>query len=117
MKKIDTQIGELILQKLKEKNRNVSWLAKQIDCDVSNLSKTLKNSHYIYFDLVYHISKTMDEDFFAYGSQKLNETKFFGKIHQKKQRLLSIFILFLQRVIINNTKQTNFIIFTPKILV
>ena len=73
MKKNNTQIGEVILQKLKEKDRNVSWLAKQIDCDISNLNKTLKNSHYIYFDLVYDISKAMNEDFFAHGSQKLKE--------------------------------------------
>ena len=71
--KID--VGEfIILQKLKEKERNVMWLAKKIDCNESNLRKTLKNSQYIYFDLIYLISKALDEDFFAYGSQKLKET-------------------------------------------
>ena len=74
MKNDDIIIGELILKKLKEKGRSVAWLAKQINCDVSNLCKTLKNSQYIYFDLIYRISKALDEDFFVYGSQKLKET-------------------------------------------
>jgi hypothetical protein len=59
---------------LKEKGRSISWLAKQIDCNDSNLGKTLKNSQYIYFDLVYHISQVLEEDFFAYGSQILKKT-------------------------------------------
>jgi plasmid maintenance system antidote protein VapI len=74
MKKNDTQIGEIILQKLKEKDRNVAWLAREIGCNDSNLWKTLKNSQYIHFDLVLRISKALEEDFFAYGSQKLKET-------------------------------------------
>jgi len=73
MNKNEIQIGEIILQKLKEKERNVSWLARQIGCNDSNLLRTLKNSQYIYFDLVLRISKALDEDFFEYGSQKLKE--------------------------------------------
>ena len=73
MKKNDTQIGELILQKLKEKDRSVSWLAKKVDCDKSNLCKVLKNSQYIHYDLVYRISQALDEDFFAHGTQKLKK--------------------------------------------
>jgi len=42
MKNIDTQIGKFILQKLKEKNRSIAWLAKEIGCNDSNLGKTLK---------------------------------------------------------------------------
>ena len=71
MKKNDTQIGDLILQKLKEKDRSISWLAKQVDYDKSNLCKILKHSQYIHYDLVYRISHALDEDFFAHGTQKL----------------------------------------------
>jgi len=46
-------IGELIFQKLKEKGRTLTWLAQKVGCDDSNLSKTLKNSRYIYSDLLY----------------------------------------------------------------
>jgi plasmid maintenance system antidote protein VapI len=71
MKKNELQIGEIILQKLEEKHRSITWLAKEIGCDKSNLCKILKNSSYIHYDLIYRISQALDEDFFAYGSQKL----------------------------------------------
>lgn len=57
-------------------------LTGQIGCNDSNLLKTLKNSQYIYFDLGYRISKALDEDFFSYGSQKLQETRD-GNIHHE----------------------------------
>ena len=60
--------------RLKEKEKNVTWLVNKINRDKSNLNKTLKNSQFIYYDLVYDISKALNEDFFAYGSQKLKET-------------------------------------------
>ena len=69
--KID--IGELIFQKLKEKERTMVWLAKQVGCNESNLRKTLKNSVYIYCDLLLRISVALDEDFFTYYSQKLKD--------------------------------------------
>ena len=72
---IDIDIGKIILQKLKEKERSISWLAKKIGCDRGNLNRMLNNSKLIYYDLVYKISKALDEDFFDYGSQKLKETQ------------------------------------------
>lgn len=68
---IGTDIGQIILQTLKEKGRSIAWLAREIGCDRSNLRNTLKNSRIIYFDLIYKISKVLDEDFFAYGSHSL----------------------------------------------
>ena len=76
-------IGELILQKLKEQERSVVWLAKKIGCDDSNLGKVLKSSHYVYVDLLFRISIILEEDFFIYYSQKLKE-KQNGEIHRKK---------------------------------
>jgi plasmid maintenance system antidote protein VapI len=70
-KDVDIDIGTIILQKLEEKERNVTWLAKKIGCNESNLRKTLNNSRFVYYDLVYKISKALEVDFFAYGSQKL----------------------------------------------
>jgi len=66
-------IGELIFQKLKEKERTIVWLAQKVGCDNSNLAKTLKNSRYIYSDLLLRISIALEEDFFAYYSQKFEE--------------------------------------------
>ena len=68
-------IGDLIFQKLKEKGRSLAWLAQQVGCDASNLSKTLKNSRYVYSELLFRISIALDEDFFACYSQKLKEMK------------------------------------------
>jgi len=81
MRNFPIDIGQLVLQKLKENDKTVVWLAKQIGCDDSNLGKTLRNSRYIYFDLLLRISVAMEEDFFAYYSQKLNETSS-GKNHR-----------------------------------
>ena len=67
----DIDIGSLILQKLQEKERTISWLARQIGCDDSNLGKTLRNSRYIYIDLLSRISTALEEDFFVYCSRKL----------------------------------------------
>jgi len=69
----DIDIGDLILQKLKEKERTIVWLAKKVGRDDSNLGKTLKNSKYIHFDLLLRISSALEEDFFAYGSQRVKE--------------------------------------------
>ena len=66
-------IGELIFQKLKEKERTLAWLAQKVGCDDSNLGKTLKNSRYIYSELLFRISIALEEDFFAYYSRKLKE--------------------------------------------
>ena len=68
---VNIDIGKIILQTLNEKGRSIAWLAKEIGCDRNNLRKTLKNSRIIYFDLIYKISKALNEDFYAYGSKEL----------------------------------------------
>jgi len=73
MNKYEIHIGEIIFHKLKEKGRTMVWLAKQVGCNESNLRKTLKNSHYIYCDLLLQISEVLEEDFFSYYSKKLKE--------------------------------------------
>ena len=71
MNKNEIDIGKLVFQKLKEKDRTIVWLAKQVGCDNSNLTKTLKNSRFIYVDLLLRISVALEEDFFACYSQKM----------------------------------------------
>jgi len=68
-------IGELIFQKLKEKKRSLAWLAQKVGCDDSNLGKTLKNSRYMYSELLFRISLALEEDFFAYYSRELQEAQ------------------------------------------
>ena len=73
MNNSEIEIGKLILQKLKEKDRTIVWLAKKVGRNDSNLSKTLKNSRYIHVDLLFRISIALDEDFFLCYSKKLKE--------------------------------------------
>jgi len=61
----DIHIGELILQKLKEEERSVAWLADKIFIDSSNLRKILKKNS-INTDLLCRISKALNYSFFRY---------------------------------------------------
>ena len=65
----DIHIGRLICQKLKEKERSVAWLARQVNCDDGNLGRLLKNSQHIHSGLLLRISIVLEEDFFAYYSK------------------------------------------------
>jgi len=63
-------IGELIKQNLKANDRSVAWLAQKVNCDRCNFRKKLKKNS-IDVDLLFRISKILQEDFFAYYSKKL----------------------------------------------
>ena len=63
-------IGEIVKQKLEEKERSISWLAKKIPCDRSNLYKMLQKFH-IPSNTLRRISKILDYDFFKYYSEDL----------------------------------------------
>ena len=69
----EIHIGRLIVQKLKEKERPVAWLARQVNCDDANLGRLLKNSQYIHTELLLRISIALEEDFFVYYSQKIKD--------------------------------------------
>jgi len=71
----DTNICNLILQKLKEEERSIAWLARQVGCDKDNLCKRLKNNNDLLPDLLFRISETLKEDFFACYSERLQERK------------------------------------------
>ena len=66
-------IGELILQKLKEKERSIAWLSRQVGCDAANLGRQLKNSRHLHFDLLFRISKALEENLFAYYAEEFKE--------------------------------------------
>ena len=68
-------IGKLIAEKLKEKERSIAWLARQVNCCDANLGRVLKNSKHIHSELLLRISIALEEDFFAYYSQELKETQ------------------------------------------
>ena len=66
------EIGNIVKEKLKEKDLKIAWLARQVHCDESNFCKKLKNND-INNDLLYRISEILHEDFFAYFSNELNK--------------------------------------------
>ena len=69
--KID--IGEIIKQKLKEKDLTIAWLARQVYCNESNLCKKLKAKDICNNELLYRISDVLHEDFFSCYSKELNQ--------------------------------------------
>ena len=75
MKNDNVHIGKLIVQKLDEIDRPVTWLAERARADNSNLGKILKGNRYIDLDLLFRISAVLEQDFFAYYSEKLKENQ------------------------------------------
>jgi len=63
----DIHIGQLIQLKLKNEQRSVAWLARQIPMDESGLRKQLKLQH-IHCELLLQICKILKSDFFEYYS-------------------------------------------------
>ena len=69
MKVENFHIGRLIKETLKEKERSIAWLARQVNCDSCNLSRTLKNETHIHSALLLEICIALDEDFFVHYSE------------------------------------------------
>ena len=61
----EIDIGNLILQKLKEENLSVAWLAEKVDKEPSYFRKMLKKRS-IDTNLLLSISKILNYNFFQY---------------------------------------------------
>ena len=72
--KIETHIGNIIIQRLEEKDFTIAWLARQVSCEESNFYKKLKNNT-ISKELLFWISHVLQEDFFAYYSKELQNIR------------------------------------------
>ncbi|MDR2126995.1 MAG: XRE family transcriptional regulator [Prevotellaceae bacterium] len=72
--KHEIHIGQMICNKLEENGRSISWLAKKVYCDRSNLRKMLKHNH-IYCELLLRISITLNYDFFVHYSSLIHSNK------------------------------------------
>ncbi|MDR1672168.1 MAG: helix-turn-helix transcriptional regulator [Bacteroidales bacterium] len=66
----EIHIGELIRRKMKEERYTAAWLAKQLECDPSNIYKIFKN-YRIDTDSLLKISRLLHHDFFSYYSSLL----------------------------------------------
>jgi len=71
--KTHIDIGLAIRQKMSEQGSSFAWLARQIDCDRSNLYRQLHNEH-IHPELLMRISVALRTDFFAHYSQIFQQT-------------------------------------------
>ena len=69
-KDIDTyiDIGLAVRQRMNEQGASIAWLARQTNCDRSNLGKQLQNEH-IYPELLLKISIALKTNFFECYSQ------------------------------------------------
>lgn len=67
----EVHIGELIKKKLKEEERTVSWFARKLHCDRSNVYKIFKKTN-IDIELLRKISVIFNHDFFKILSEKMN---------------------------------------------
>lgn len=67
-------IGELIKEELKRQERSISWFARQLSCDRSNVYRILqKNS--IDTNMLARISTILNHNFFEDLSKNISERK------------------------------------------
>ena len=66
-------IGQLIREQLKEDQRNASWLAREIGCTRNHVYKVFRKSS-LDTDLLLHISKAIQFNFFHYYTAELYES-------------------------------------------
>ena len=65
----ELHIGKIIKQQLKQQQRSVSWLARQIGYDRSALNALLNEQKDIHTSLLKRISTAMNIDFFIFYSE------------------------------------------------
>ncbi len=70
-------IGKLIQTVLKAQGRTVTWFAKNIHCDRTNVYKIFQNSH-IDSELLGRISNVLDHNFFQDMADYFEETSRLG---------------------------------------
>ena len=63
-------IGQLIEQELRRQRRSVSWFAKELYCDRTNVYKLFRKES-VDTSLLYRISVILSHDFFRYYSDHL----------------------------------------------
>ncbi|MDR1737792.1 MAG: XRE family transcriptional regulator [Candidatus Symbiothrix sp.] len=63
------------MEALKQQERSIAWLARQIHTDRSNLCRQLKTQSHLHAELLYQISIALQTDFFACYSQLLAQQK------------------------------------------
>lgn len=63
-------IGQLIKDEMKRQERSVSWMARKLDLDRSNVYRLFQRNS-IDTDLLMKVSLALNVDYFAYFSKKI----------------------------------------------
>ena len=67
---VKVHIGKLIEKRMMSEGHSVSWLARQLYCDRSNIYKIFQKQS-LDTEVLFHVSQVLKTDFFAYYSDKL----------------------------------------------
>ena len=68
----DIHIGRAVRHHLERQGTSIAWLARQVECDQSNLCKHLQHPH-VYPELLLKISLVLKIDFFALYSDFISK--------------------------------------------
>lgn len=67
-------IGKIIEKELREQGRTVTWFARSLYCDRTNVYKIFQRES-VDSEMLYRISKILSHDFFKYYSKELEEDR------------------------------------------
>lgn len=65
-------IGKVIEKVLRDQGKTVTWLARSLYCDRTNVYKIFQRES-VNSEMLYRISKILSHDFFKYYSKELEE--------------------------------------------
>lgn len=69
---MEKHIGDLIKEELEKQERTVSWFARKLSCDRSNVYRLFQKES-IDSGLLVRISIVLNRDFFSYFSDRIKE--------------------------------------------
>ncbi|MBQ9077540.1 MAG: XRE family transcriptional regulator [Muribaculaceae bacterium] len=75
-------IGSLIKEELQRQERSVSWFARKLSCDRSNIYRLFQKRS-IDTDLLIRISSILDRDFFSEISETIQEKRLLQNTQHK----------------------------------
>ena len=70
---MEKSIGDLIKEELEKQERSISWFARKLSCDRSNVYRLFQKES-IDTTLLFRVSLLLKRDFFSYLSERLKET-------------------------------------------
>ena len=69
---MEKSVGDLIKEELEKQERSISWFARKLSCDRSNVYRLFQKES-IDTTLLFRVSLLLKRDFFSYLSERLKE--------------------------------------------